>query len=82
MRVPGRHVDGQTITAAWADSLQTVLSLSGPIDRGTRTTDARLTLGITVILDGQSVTFTSVAGECTIGMANVAGKVSGSFISM
>jgi hypothetical protein len=75
----GQHVDATSVALGWADPLQTTLSIAGPLDRGTRTTDERLVLTIGVLVDGQPVTFTSTAGECTIGMASVGTKVQGSF---
>ena len=75
----GQHVDTKNVSAAWADATQTGLTISGPVDRGTRLTDARLVLTITVAIGGQTVTFTSLAGECTIGMASTPKGVSGSF---
>ena len=75
----GQHVDATTVALRWGDALQTTLSIAGPIDRGTRTTDEHLVLTIGVLVNGQPVTFTSKAGECTIGMAAVGVKVQGSF---
>jgi hypothetical protein len=67
------------ITATWMDGLQNAISLTGPVDRGTRTTDTRLVLRLTMMIDGLPVTFTSKAGECTIGMAVMPANVTGSF---
>lgn len=75
----GQHVDASTVDLGWGDAQQTTLSITGPLDRGTRTTDERLVLTIGVLVNGQPMTFTSAAGECTIGMASMAGKVQGSF---
>lgn len=75
----GQHVDASTVDLAWSDAQQTTMSIAGPVDRGTRTTDERLVLTIGALVNGQTVTFRSAAGECTIGMAAVAGKVQGSF---
>lgn len=75
----GQYVDASTVELGWGDAQRTTLSIAGPVDRGTRTTDERLVLTILVLVDGLPVTFTSAAGECTIGMASVAGKVQGSF---
>ncbi len=72
-------VAGNLVGATWADSLQNVLSLSGPVDRGTRTTDTGLVLTWGLMVDGKLVTFSSKAGECTIGMASNPKNVSGSF---
>lgn len=72
-------VTGNLVGATWADSLQNVLTLNGPLDRGTRTTDAGLVLTWGLMVDGKLVTFTSKAGECTIGMASNPKNVTGSF---
>ena len=72
-------VAGNLVGATWADSLQTVLTLNGPVDRGTRTTDAGLVLTWGLMVDGKLVTFTSKAGECTIGMASNPKGVTGTF---
>ncbi len=72
-------VAGNLVGATWADSLQNVLTLSGPVDRGTRTTDAGLILTWGLMVDGKLVTFTSKAGECTIGMASNPKNLTGSF---
>lgn len=68
-----------TVTETWTDTLQTALTIDGPVDRGTRTTDARLVLSWVVDVEGTLVTFTSKAGECTVGMASQPKGVSGSF---
>ena len=75
----GQAPAGNAVTGTWTDPLQTVLTLVGPVDRGTRTTDAGLVLTWAVMVDGKLVTFTSTAGECTIGMAVNPKSVSGSF---
>jgi hypothetical protein len=75
----GQRVDATSVALGWGDALQTTLAIAGPLDRGTRTTDGRLVLTIGVLVSGQPVTFTSTAGECTIGMAQVGLKVQGSF---
>ena len=75
----GQHVDATTVALGWGDALQTTLSIAGPVDRGTRTTDEHLVLTIGILVNGQPVTFTSTHGECTIGMAQVGLKVQGSF---
>jgi hypothetical protein len=72
-------VAANVVSAAWADQLENVLTLDGPVDRGTRTTDAGLVLTLGLMVDGKLVTFTSQAGECTIGMASSPKAVSGSF---
>lgn len=76
---PGQPVAGSAVTASWVDTLQNVLTLDGPVDRGTRMTDAGLVLTWGLMLDGKLVTFTSKAGECTIGMASTPKSVTGSF---
>jgi hypothetical protein len=75
----GQPVTDNVVGAAWGDSLQNVLTLQGKVDRGTRTTDAGLVLTWGLMVDGKLVTFTSKAGECTIGMASTQKAVSGSF---
>jgi hypothetical protein len=75
----GQEVTGGAVMLAWADTLQTTLSIAGPIDRGTRATDERLVLTLGVVVKGVPVMFTSKARECTIGMAAVGAGVQGSF---
>ena len=75
----GQPVAGSSVTASWVDTLQNVLTLDGRVDRGTRMTDAGLVLTWGLMVDGKLVTFTSKAGECTIGMASSPKSVSGSF---
>ena len=75
----GQHVDATTVALGWGDAQQMTLSIAGPLDRGTRTTDERLVLTLGALVNGVAVTFTSDGGECTVGMANVAAKVQGSF---
>jgi hypothetical protein len=72
-------VTDNLVGAAWGDTLQNVLALQGKVDRGTRTTDAQLVLTWGLMVEGKLVTFTSKAGECTIGMTSNAKAVSGSF---
>lgn len=72
-------VTGSAVTASWVDTLHNVLTLDGPVDRGTRTTDGGLVLTWGVMLGGKLVTFTSKAGECTIGMASTPKSIIGSF---
>jgi hypothetical protein len=67
------------VAGLWTDSLQNMLKLDGPVDRGTRTTDAGFVLTWALMVEGELVTFTSSAGECTIGMAVNPSNVSGSF---
>ena len=74
----GQQVDATTVTLGWADAQQTTLSITGPRDRGTRTTDERLVLVIGALVNGLPVTFTSTSGECTIGMAPLGTAVQGS----
>jgi hypothetical protein len=75
----GQHVDSASVTLAWGDATQTTLTIAGPRDRGTRVTDEHLVLTIGAVIAGQPVSFTSTAGECTIGMAEVGTKTQGSF---
>lgn len=75
----GQQVSSSTVALGWGDSLQTTLSIAGPLDRGTRATDEHLVLTLGVLVDGVAVTFASTAGECTVGMAPVGTKVQGSF---
>jgi hypothetical protein len=75
----GQPVAGNAVTGTWTDPLQNLLKLAGPVDRGTRTTDADLVLTWSLTVGGKLVTFTSSAGECTIGMAVNPTSVSGSF---
>jgi hypothetical protein len=75
----GQPVAGNMVGATWADTLQNVLTLNGKLDRGTRTTDASLVLTWGLTVDGKLVTFSSKAGECTIGMAQNTKSVTGSF---
>lgn len=72
-------VAGSSVTATWTDTASNLLTLDGPVDRGTRLTDAGLVLTWVLTVDGSPVTFTSKAGECTIGMASTAKAVTGSF---
>lgn len=75
----GQPAAATAVDATWGDANQNVLTLDGPVDRGTRTTDAGLVLSWGVMVDGKLVTFTSDGGECTIGMAVTPKGVSGSF---
>lgn len=68
-----------TFSATWTDATQDTLSLDAKVDRGTRTTDASLVLRMTVMVGGAPVTFTSKAGECTVGMGVQPTTVTGSF---
>jgi hypothetical protein len=66
-------------SATWTNATQDTLSLDAKVDRGTRTTDAGLVLRMTVMVAGAPVTFTSKAGECTVGMGVQPTTVTGSF---
>ena len=67
-------------TASWKDAASNTVSLDATVDRGTRTTDATLVLRLSLVAaDGTVRTFTSKAGECTIGMGVLPTAVSGSF---
>lgn len=68
------------IAASWADATGSSLQLSGPASPGTRTTDATFSLTWTTLVNGEPVTFTSISGECTVGMAVQPKAVTGSFI--
>jgi hypothetical protein len=70
---------GTTMDSSWGDQLGNALDLGGPVSAGTRTTDAGFVLSWTVMVNGKAVTFTSKAGECTIGMAVKPTTISGSF---
>jgi hypothetical protein len=74
----GQHIEDGTVALAWGDAQQTTLSITGPLDRGTRLTDERLVLTLGVLVNAVPVTFTSNQGECTVGMAQVGTKVQGS----
>lgn len=75
----GQQVSASSVSLGWGDGQQTTLAIAGPMDRGTRTTDEHLVLTLGVLVNGVAVTFTSSAGECTVGMAPVGTKVQGSF---
>lgn len=77
--VVGKPADGQLV-ATWADGAGTSVTLTGRVASGTRTTTADLTLAITVMRNGTPVTFTSEAGECTVGMAEKMINITGSFV--
>ena len=68
------------IAASWADATGSSLQLSGPASAGTRTTDASFSLTWTTMVEGAPLTFASVSGECTVGMALQPKAVTGSFI--
>jgi hypothetical protein len=67
------------LAATWTGTGRETLALEGAPDRGTRTTNEALVLRFTVTVKQKPVTFTSDAGECTIGMAMNPTNVSGSF---
>lgn len=75
----GQQIGGGAVALTWGDAQQTTLSITGPLDRGTRATDEHLVLTVGVLVNGAAVTFTSAKGECTIGMAEVGTDVQGSF---
>lgn len=67
------------VDATWSDPLGNTLAIEGLASAGTRTTAADLVLSWTVMVSGAPVTFTSRAGECTVGMAVSNKTLSGSF---
>lgn len=71
---------GGRIATTWADPTGASLALSGPASAGTRTTDPTFSLTWTVLVDGAPLTFSSTAGECTVGMAVQPNSVTGSFV--
>ena len=75
----GPAVDSQ-LNATWTDALGHSLGIAGMASQGTRTTDANFVLTWTMLADGASVTFTSKASECTIGMAVGPKAVHGTFV--
>ena len=75
----GKPADGQLL-ATWDDGAGTSVPLPGRVGSVTRTTTSALTLAITVMRNGAPVTFTSEAGECTIGMAEKMFNVTGGFV--
>jgi hypothetical protein len=66
------------IDATWTAPTGESLGLAGMASQGTRATDPNFVLTWTMLIDGTSVTFTSRAAECTIGMAVGAKTVHGS----
>ena len=68
------------VDATWTDATGQSLGIDGMASQGTRTTDADFVLSWTMLIDNLSVTFTSRASECTIGMAVGVKAVHGSFI--
>jgi hypothetical protein len=73
------HPGGASMESSWGDPLGDVLALGGTVSAGTRTTATDFVLSWTLMVDGKTVTFTSKAGECTVGMAVKPSTVSGSF---
>jgi hypothetical protein len=71
---------GDLLDAAWTDAAGSSLALAGRAGSGTRTTSGELVLTWTVMVDARPVTFTSDAGECTVGMAVKPTSVTGSFV--
>jgi hypothetical protein len=65
--------------ATWTDASLNTLTLTGPVSQGTRATSASLELSWVISIDGTPVTFTSKAGECSVGMSIRQSSVSGSF---
>jgi hypothetical protein len=63
----------------WTNVTANTLGLTGPVDRGTRSTGETLVLHWTVLIDDKPVTFTSTEGECTLGMGVVGTRVQGTF---
>lgn len=68
------------LDATWASATGAALGLRGAASPGTRTTDATFVLTWTLLIDEKPVTFTSDAGECTVGMAVQPKSVTGSFV--
>ena len=75
----GAGTPGAPLAATWTDTGPQTLGIAGAPDRGTRYTDETLVLRFTVTVKQKPVTFTSDAGECTIGMAVNPTNVSGTF---
>ena len=75
----GTGAPGAPLAATWTDTGPQMLGIAGAADRGTRSTDKTLVLSFTVTVKSKPVTFTSDAGECTIGMAVNPTNVSGTF---
>ena len=74
----GLPVNSQ-INATWTDPAGDSLGITGLASQGTRTTDPNFVLTWTMLIDNQSVTFTSRGSECTIGMAVGVRSVHGTF---
>ena len=77
--VVGKPADG-LLVVTWQDGAGSSVALSGRISSGTRTTTSDLTLDFVVLRNGVPVTFSSAAGECTVGMAEKLVNVTGSFV--
>jgi hypothetical protein len=75
----GPAVESQ-LNATWTDPAGESLGITGLASQGTRTTDPNFVLSWTMLIDHQSVTFTSRASECTIGMAVGIKVVHGTFV--
>jgi hypothetical protein len=75
----GAGAPGAPITVTWTDTGEHTLRIEGAPDRGTRYTDETLVLRFTVTVKEKRVTFTSDAGECTIGMAVNPTNIFGTF---
>jgi hypothetical protein len=75
----GAGAPSAPIAVTWTDTTTGSLTIEGGPDRGTRTTGKALVLNFTVMVKDKPVTFTSSAGECTIGMALNSTNVSGTF---
>ena len=71
---------GSQVDATWTDALGESLGITGLASQGTRTTDPTFSLSWTMLINGQAVTFTSRAKECTIGMAVGPKAVHGTFV--
>jgi hypothetical protein len=75
----GKPTDGQ-LASTWADSAGTALSLTGRVGSGMRTTSGELVLSVTVLVEGNPVTFVSEDAECFVNMAEKMVNVTGSFV--
>jgi hypothetical protein len=75
----GAPVNSQ-LNATWTGATGESLGITGAASQGTRTTDPTFFLSWTMLIDGQSETFTSRASECTIGMAVGVKAVHGTFV--
>lgn len=75
----GPAVDSQ-VDSTWTDALGNTLGLAGMASAGTRTTAVDFVLTWTMVIDGATMTFTSTAAECTVGMAVGMKVVNGTFV--